>query len=110
MLAACEIVRAWHIMLLADGDSLTVRNFLRTYRIAWPDVAEFNDESTYAGAESAWALRISLKGGRAITGHATAEGRPSTAANLIKTARQHNIPESLTGRQPTRSGHRHRRR
>lgn len=102
-LGACGFVRAWCIALIADREFLVVRNFWWTYRIAWHDVAEFKDGSMYAGESSAWALRISRKNGRVVTSHATARGsvaRPATAATIIRIARQHNIPESLTGREP----------
>jgi hypothetical protein len=102
-LGACGLVRAWCIVLIAGREFLVVRNFLWTYRVAWDDVAEFKDGSTYAGESNAWALRISLKNGPSITSQGTATGavaQPATAATIIRIARQHDIPESLTGREP----------
>jgi hypothetical protein len=104
VLGACGLVRAWCMALIADREFLVVRNFLWTRRIAWKDVAQFKDGSTYAGESSVWALCIVLKKGLPVISQGTAatgaEARPATAATIVRIARRHDIPESLTGREP----------
>jgi hypothetical protein len=34
------IVRGFRISLVADGDDITIRNYFRTYRLRWAEVAE----------------------------------------------------------------------
>ena len=94
--------RVLRIGLRLGEGGITVRNFLRTYRISWPEVGGFADGSVSRGeAGRVWALRIVLHDGRVVTASATSTGkrdaRPQTLTAIHEAAERHAIPAELTG-------------
>jgi hypothetical protein len=94
--------RGWRIGLRLGDDGVTVRNFLRTYRIGWPEVRCFADGSVSRGESGrVWALSIVLRDGRVVTASATSGGkrdaRPETLAVIWQAAERYAIPAELTG-------------
>jgi len=94
--------RGWRIGLRLGDGGVTVRNFLRTYRVSWPEVLCFADGSVSRGqAGRVWALDVVLRDGRVVTASGTAGGkrgaRPGTLAAIGQAAERYAIPAELTG-------------
>jgi Protein of unknown function (DUF2510) len=94
--------RAWRIGLQLGEGGVTVRNFLRTYRISWPEVRCLTDGSVSRGESGrVWALGVVLRDGRVVTASGTARGkrdaRPETLAAVRQAAERYAIPAELTG-------------
>jgi uncharacterized protein DUF2510 len=94
--------RGWRIGLRFTDDGVTVRNYLHTYRISWPEVRCFADGSVNGGqAGRRWALGIVLRDGRVVTASGTARGkrdaRPETLVAIGQAAGRYAIPAELTG-------------
>jgi len=94
--------RAWRIGLRLSEGGVTVRNFLRTYRVSWPEVRCFADGSVSRGESGrVWALGVVLRDGRVVTASGTSRGqrdaRPETLAAIRQAAERHAIPAELTG-------------
>jgi hypothetical protein len=94
--------RAWRIGLRLGAGGVTVRNFLRSYRVSWPEVRCFADGSVSRGESGrVWALGIVLCDGRVITASGTSRGkrdaRPETLAVIRQAAERYAIPAELTG-------------
>jgi Protein of unknown function (DUF2510) len=94
--------RAWRIGLRLGAGGVTVRNYLRTYRISWPEVACFADGSVKRGeAGRVWALDVVLHDGRVVTASGTSSGkrdaRPETLTAIRQAAERRAIPAKLTG-------------
>jgi hypothetical protein len=102
--------RAWRIGLRLGEDGVTVRNFLRTYRISWLEVRCFADGSVSRGESGrVWALSIVLDDGRVVTASGTSSGkrdvRRQTLAAIRQAAERHAIPAELTGTAGKRGSH-----
>src|SRR5215475_8781086 len=69
--------RAWRITLRMDDIGVTVRNYFRTCRFAWPEVSCFED-GAFPGEQGSrdWALSVVPHGGRAVTATATRRATP----------------------------------
>lgn len=89
--------------LRIDCKGVKVRNYFRTYRIAWSELNCFADGSGWG--ESIWALTVQ-HGSRAFAaiGTATSEPRPDMLAAIRQAAEQHGIPVELTGTASTLPG------
>jgi hypothetical protein len=96
--------QVWRTKLSIDDAGLTVRNFLHTDRISWPEVGSFADGLTSGyRSERLWALRIVLHDGRVVTADGTAHrkrARPDTLAAVRQAAERHAVPAGLTGEMP----------
>jgi Bacterial PH domain len=95
-----------------DDDGVTVRKFLRTVRVGWPEVSRFEDGRVAidAGRAWAWALNIVPRDGRAITIPMGSPLSETTSPNPLIAIRQaaarHEIPAELTGQQTANHDHR----
>jgi hypothetical protein len=107
--ASVGCFRSWRMTLRIGADGILVRNYFRSYRISFSQVRCFTDGSAYANGDnpSAWALKIMLLDGRAVTVRATMSGRsrgkPPTLAAITAGARHFGIDAALTGVAPDRS-------
>ena len=88
--------RLARVALLIGDDGLVVRNILRSWRVGWPQVAEFVD----GGDGSQWALTVLLVDGRAVTCAATAGiplCDPPTVRVLREVAARYGVRADLGG-------------
>ena len=80
---ACLAVRCWRLAVIAGPDQLVVRNFFRTVRISWQDIAGFEPSPPYGTLWKA-GLGIRLTDGRLIA--ATAFGRNQYETGRVQAA------------------------
>jgi len=99
---AVGVVRGWRIALVLDDRGLTVRNLLRTQRLAWSEVARFADGFVRGGeVGNIWTLRIVTLDGRVVTAAGTGSGRrdarPQTLSTLADVASRRGVTVSFAG-------------
>jgi hypothetical protein len=101
-----SLYRGWRMEVRFDDHHVTIRKFLRTYRIGWPEISRFEDGriTVNVGNARAWALDIVLRDGRVITtrlGPLSSgfpwKGTPETLSAIRQVAELHKIPAELTG-------------
>jgi len=89
--------RSARVALIVRDDELTVRNFCRTRRVRWPEVARLSDGYVRGG----WTLTVLLANGRAVNSTAASNesprGNPQTLTVLRQAAVSHGVPEDITG-------------
>lgn len=118
----CGFARSWRMGLCMDDQRVTVRNYFRTYRFAWPEVTGFVDGSVTTfwhldgdrgdrglrlAVRPSWALSVLGPGGRAVTATGTASGiaAPSeTLAAIRQVAEWRGIAADLNGTSRARRG------
>jgi len=77
-------VRSVRAALLIEPDGLIVRKPVRTYRLGWSEVDRFSDGGVDVGGGTwVWALKISLRDGRAIIATGTAQGSGQLGGTLV---------------------------
>jgi len=108
-----SLYRGWRMGVRFDDHHVTIRKFLRTYRIGWPEISRFEDGRVTddMGNARAWALDTVLRDGRVITTRLgppsfglSWKGTPETLSAIRQVAELHKIPTELTGqpRSPAR--------
>lgn len=94
-------LRGWRIGLHIDDNGVTIRNFFRTHRFAWPEVSHFADGSAFGGeSKSWWALSVVLRDGSVVIARGTTRSgppNPKTLAAIGQAAERYQIPAVLTG-------------
>jgi hypothetical protein len=83
-------VRSWRLAIIARPDQLVVRNFFRTVRISWQDIAAFETPPPYGALWKA-GLGIRMKDGRLIA--ATAFGRNQYETGRVQAAVMRELEE-----------------
>lgn len=65
LLLACDVacIRALRLAVIAGEDALVVRNYLRTYRLGWDEVAGFKLEPP-ATRLVGWELKLAMRSGK----------------------------------------------
>jgi hypothetical protein len=106
--APCVFCRAWHMGACFDDHGITVRKFLRTYRLGWHEVSRLTDGqvSVDQGRDLAWALNVVLRDGRVIKtplGRRWKKADPEMLAVIDQVAARHSVPTELTGEPRPRS-------
>jgi len=77
-------IRSVRAALLIQPDGLIVRKPVRTYRLGWSEVDRFSDGGVDVGGGTwVWALKISLRDGRAIIATGTAQGSGQLGGTLV---------------------------
>src|SRR5215470_10004809 len=93
--------RGWRIGLHIDNNGVTIRNFFRTHRFAWPEVSHFADGSAFGGESTFWwALGVVLRDGRVVVARGTTRSgppNPKTLDAIGQAAERYQIPAELTG-------------
>ncbi len=91
--------------LRMDERGVTIRNVVRTYRFAWPEVSRFADRFvsglSHVGVRT-WVLMIVPHGGRAVTAWATIRAAPDAEmlTDIRQAAERYDLPAELTGSVP----------
>jgi hypothetical protein len=96
LVAAC-FYRAARVALVISDSGLVVRNFLRSWRVGWPEIARLVDGCAFVDD---WALTVLLADGHALTSTATITNRlanPGWLTALGEHAARHAVPADLSG-------------
>jgi hypothetical protein len=86
----CLGVRCWRLAIVAGPDHLVVRNYFRTVRISWQNIAGFEPPPPYATLGKS-GLKIRLTDGRVIA--ATAGGRTQYDTGRVQAALMRELEE-----------------
>lgn len=99
-------IRIARLGIFAGPDELVVRDYFRTYRIAWPDVSAFEMPPPYGTWRKA-GLRIRLHDGRLISATLYARGRIDsgtavrTVMEKLEQFRQQRLRDAGAAQQPS---------
>jgi hypothetical protein len=96
LVVACYY-RASRVALVVSDSGLVVRNFLRSRRLGWAEVARLVDGCAWGDD---WALTILLTDGRGVTSAAAVSTRlanPGWLTRLAEQAARHDVPADLSG-------------
>lgn len=90
------LYRPWHMGIRIGERDVAVRNYFRTRRARWSDVAAFTDGTTDGGK---WALNVMLRDGRGVTVTATEaqRGSPRVLTAVRQVALLHGVPAKVSG-------------
>ncbi|HEY2077724.1 MAG TPA: PH domain-containing protein [Streptosporangiaceae bacterium] len=90
------LYRPWHMGILIGERGVTIRNYFRTRRARWSEVAAFTDGTTDRGK---WALNVMLRDGRgvAVTATQAQRGSPEVLTAVRHVASLHGVPAKVSG-------------